>query len=490
MPLPGQSRLPLGNFPVDRWSLHWEWRQEPAESMEGIVLIPGLFALVYVFLRGATRTFLDVYIPVLFFLPEYYRWTHQGIPKMTFSQPVILVVIFYLFVVERRSWRWSWADLLVGGMVVVIAISEYTNAGYKEAQNLTFDMLTWYLFPYAAAKVIIEPKGMRVAVARRFVMVLFTVSLISIYEFRFAATPYRLLLDRFFPGQGLGWVTTFRWGFARIAGPYGHAILAGTIMVIAYRLQRWLEWTGNWESQFKKLPWLPVSKARAITLTLILGTVMTMVRGPWMAGVIGAIVAAIGCARNPRRAALLSLAAVVAIGIPAASMFYAYASVGRAAAKTVAQESAAYRKELIDKYLDIAIAQSALGYGRNTWPKILEMPSIDNYYLMLALMHGFVVVALFVASLVSAIVRLFRRGLVESRYGELRPSFGFTLAGCLVLIMVSIATVYLGTQLIPLTALVIGWSEGYLLTPLAVPQFQKSNMTAMPSLHRFARIVA
>lgn len=34
---------------------------------------------------------------------------------------------------------------------------------------------------------------------------------------------------------------------ARIAGPYGHAILAGAILAVGCRLARWLEWTGGWE---------------------------------------------------------------------------------------------------------------------------------------------------------------------------------------------------------------------------------------------------
>ena len=52
------------------------------------------------------------------------------------------------------------------------------------------------------------------------------------------------LFDAIFPR----WATRrlFRAGFMRIQGPYGHAITLGTMMVIGFRVARWLEWNGVW----------------------------------------------------------------------------------------------------------------------------------------------------------------------------------------------------------------------------------------------------
>jgi hypothetical protein len=42
-------------------------------------------------------------------------------------------------------------------------------------------------------------------------------------------------------------------------------------------------------------------------------------------------------------------------------------------------------------------------------------------------------------------------------------SLGFTLAGIYLVYAITLATVYMGMQAIPLFAIVTGWSEGYLV---------------------------
>jgi hypothetical protein len=421
-------------------------------------------------------------------VPEYYRWTVPLLPKMTPSHSAIVAIMAVAAIRKRVRWRLSPTDFLMVGLVTCIAISEYTNAGYKEAQNLTFDMLAWLLFPYMAAKMFIEPMGLRLKFARRFVFLIFVVALVSVYEFRLGKTAFRIPLDPFFAGQGSGWVTTFRWGFARIAGPYGHAILAGVIFIIGYRLQRWLQWGGHWESQFKGLPKLPLSKAEIITLGILAGSVMTMCRGPWLGGGLAAIIVAVGRSPSRKIAIRVALAAAIVIGIPAAISFYSYVSVGRMGAKTVAQESAAYRKELVDKYTDIALQKSVFGWGRNTWPKVDGMVSIDNYYLQLTLMHGLTALLLLCAIFVSMMIRL---GLRAGRYPLARSddaTLAFTLLSIYAAVAFSIATVYMGTQLIPVFGLLTGWSEGFLLAP--VTHKARSVHAALPvAPFQFQRVV-
>lgn len=429
-----------------------------------IVLLPGLFAAWLAIRRSPQTAFLDVYLPVVLLLPEYYRWVVPALPDPTFSQAAILPIAAVFLIREFRRWRFSWNDGLILAFAACIGLSEYVNAGYKEAQNLLFDMIASVVLPYMLAKGLIEPNRMRVAFARRFVWLLFLVSAISVFEFRMGMTPWQIVFNRFFPGQGEGWITTFRYGLARVAGPYGHAILAGLILVIGYRVQRWLEWTGNWEPRFSKLPALPVSKARIVTVVLAAGVAMTLVRGPWLGGFAGAVIAAVGLTGNRKRALLILGVIVLGAGIPAASVFYSYASVGRRAATSDSQETAAYRVELIDKYIRIALQKSMLGWGRNTWPRVADMKSIDNYYLLLALMHGLIADALLVLIVVGTTVRLVRfemRGPLPRVRGA---SFGFTLAGIFVAFGVTIGTVYVGLTLIPVFALMTGWAEGYLLS--------------------------
>jgi hypothetical protein len=180
---------------------------------------------------------------------------------------------------------------------------------------------------------------------------------------------------------------------------------------------------------------------------------------------------------------------VLAIGIPAGAAFYRYVSVGRANAKTVAQESAAYRKELVDKYLSIAEDHALLGYGRANFPVIAGMPSVDNYYLLLALWHGFIATAVLVILLFGTTVRLFRRGFREAKLGLPQPSLSFTLAGIFVALIFTLGTVYMGTQVIPMVAMLIGWSDAYLFAPIRM-ESQNSPVAIEPAVaFRFARVI-
>ncbi len=456
--------------------------------MEAIVAIPALLALIVALRQGPARAFLAVYLPVLLILPDYYRWVLPGLPDPTFNQAAILpiagVALFRCF----GRWRWSLTDLLVLGFATVIGLSEYSNAGYSEAQNLMFDMAASVVLPYFCAKLLVEPFGQRIAFARQIVWLLFLICLISVYEFKFGKTPFRILLDGFFPWQGTGWVTTFRYGLARIAGPYGHAILAGAILVVGYRLQRWLEWIGGWEPRFS---WIErIGKARLITLGLVAGIGMTLVRGPWIGGIAGGLLTSIGLASNRRAAAGAMLATVLVIGVPVGIAAYSWASVGRANAKSDSQETAAYRKELIDKYLDIAVRHAGLGWGRNTWPRVEGMPSIDNYYLLLALMHGLIAVGFLVSIFVWMMSRLYRHGMsVPAHLLPRGGSLAFTFLGIFASVAITIGTVFMGTQLLPLFALLTGWAEGFLLYTGDRPMGRFEAVMATPAPYQFARVV-
>ena len=457
--------------------------------MGAIVAIPALLALIVSLRTGPERAFLSVYLPVLLILPDYYRWVLPGLPDPTFNQAAILPIAAIAAIRYGSRWRWSVTDLLVCGFAFAVGYSEFANTGYNEAQNLMFDMAASVVLPYSCAKLLIEPFGLRVPCAKRIVWLLFALSLIGVYEFRFGKTPFRAALDDFFPGQGTGWVTTFRWGLARVAGPYGHAILAGAILVVGYRLQRWLEWTGGWGRSFAATVW--TSKGRLITLGLVAGIVMTLVRGPWIGGIAGGVLTGIGLVSNRKAAVGAVIALFLLVGVPAAIAVYSWASVGRANAKTTSQETAAYRKELIDKYVDIVMERPAFGWGRNSWPRVTGMPSIDNYYLLLALMHGLAALGFLAALFLWMMVRLIRHGMSVPVYALPRGgSLAFTFFGIFAAIAVTIATVYMGNQLMPLFAVITGWAEGLLVYTGDAPRAASEFATAAPAIpYRFARVV-
>ncbi len=457
-----------------------------------VTVIPALLACLIAVRHSTWRAYLDVYIPVLLLLPMYYRWVLPVLPDPTFEQATILPIAGLFLAQQWRTWKFSGMDLGMGAFAGCIGYSEYLNAGYKEAQNLMFDMIASVVLPYVLTKQLVALEGRSVAFARRIVLMLVAVSIISIFEFRTGVNPWSRLLSRFFPGQGWEWVTSYRYGFTRIAGPYAHAILAGLVLAVAFRLHRWLEWTGEWGPQFRWLRWTRLSKARLIMVVLIAGIVMTMVRGPWLGGVAGGAIAWLARSRNRQRTICALAAGLVVIGIPAAYRFYAYASVGRAHATEVSQETAAYRVELIDKYVTTAKEGGWWGYGRNTWPRLPSAPSIDNHYLLLWLMHGRAAVSLFIGIVAIMFVRLMLADLRMPVREPLGGSLGFTLAGLYLVYAITLATVYMGMQAIPLFAIVTGWSEGYLLAGSKMGTARRTRVvisTRRP-LYSFKRVVA
>ncbi|OQW90751.1 MAG: hypothetical protein BWK79_18880, partial [Beggiatoa sp. IS2] len=227
-----------------------------------IVLIPGFLAAYLAFTQTPQHAFIKVYLPVVLLIPNYYYWKPAVLPDPNFNEATSIAIIFVWLIRGARDWRFTFTDVLVFGFAISIGYSEYLNAGYKESQNLMFDMVAAVLFPYIMAKCFIEPNNLGIAFAKTFVICLFIVAALSVHQFLSGGyyTIWQYAFGRFFGAvQGWGWATSYRWGFARISGPYGHAILACLMMVIAYRLQRWLEWNHAWPQRLPQLAWLPIT---------------------------------------------------------------------------------------------------------------------------------------------------------------------------------------------------------------------------------------
>jgi hypothetical protein len=445
--------------------------------MESIVFLAVIFPFVIAMRSTVGRAFLLAYLPSLLLIPDTFHTTLNGIPKVSFNQAVGVTVLGFVLTRYGHQWKFSFMDFLVFAMLGTMSVSEYQAMGYKEAQNLTLAMIGSGAAPYLIARLLIPAEKLHVATARQFVILMFTMSILSVYEFRFGVNYFLEIFKPFFPGQG-NWVVTLRYGFARVGGPFAHCILAGVVVAVAYRLQRWLEWGGHWESHFKRFPSLPFGKARIITIMLILCAIATLARGPWIGGFVGGVILMIGRSkkRNMMLTAVLVIAAVVLP--PAYIGFNSYMDVKPGMVMTMSQETAIYRKELMEKYSDIAMDHAALGWGRSTWPKVPGMPSIDNYYLLLTLMHGLVTTGLFLSLFLWSGVRLIRMGMQEPIGTN---SLSLTFAGILIAILISIATVYLGEQAMPVFFLILGWAEAHMQQPFNASKSVTVKVLAWPS---------
>ena len=427
--------------------------------MHLIIWFGVLAGLVAVVRHAPGKALVWLYVPILLVVPDTFHAITPGLPDPSTNVAVMIPIFFATLVAYGRYWRPSVADLLVVAIASLMTYSEYEAAGYSEAQNLLSGTLFQIVAPYLVARLAIEREGLHVELAKRIVIIMFGIALIGLFEFKFGWNPFLVLPQPIFRGQGMGWVTTFRYGFARVAGPYAHCILAGMMMIMAYRLNRWLEWGGHWEQRFEAFPWLPFSKGRLITLGLLIGSITTIARGPWLGGLAGALF--VNAGRHPKRklAFMLVLGGIALVALPGYLGFQAYLDVQPGAEMTLSQETAMYRKVLFEKYYAIALEHAWLGWGRNTWPKVAGMGSIDNYYLLLSLMHGVLTMALLVALMAWMSVRLFRKGMSEPPEVN---SLAFTFLGIIIAIFISLVTVYLGENVVPAFFLMLGWAEAYI----------------------------
>lgn len=457
--------------------------------MSFVALIPGLVSAWWIQKKGVYRAFVDVYLPVMLLLPDYFRCYLPGLPDPTMNQAAILPVAGWFLLKETRGWKLSFGDILVLAFAYVTAYSEYRAKGYSEAQNLMFDTLTNVVFPYVLTKGLVEGRGHRLEFAQRFVLLMTVCAFTLPYETKMTLVLIRLPLNPFFKGQG-NWTPTARYGLIRAAGPYGHAILAGVMFCVAYRIQRWIDWAGGWTGKVKAFGF-SMERRKFYTLAMLAGSILTLVRGPWIGGLAaGAVMVALR-ARNRRAVGSALLAAFVVLGIPAITWAWQWASVGRANALTTSQETACYRKELIEGYLSIAAEHAMWGWGRAGWPQIPGMESTDNHFLLLALNHGLVALVVFFAIMFRHIGKLLRFGLKRPR-SDPSALLAFNLAGAYLVFLISLATVYHGMQTVHLFFLVAGWAEGLLCYRQSDGQ-PGGDVVTVPAIvpeYRFRRVLA
>ena len=418
--------------------------------------IPGVVALIVCITYGYERAFFAVYLPTLLLLPDSYHWMITG--HLSFDEIAIIPVAAFFIARSRSEWEWSLTDLLILSYFGLMAVSEYVNKDFYEARNAALNAFCNMVLPYIVAKGALRREDLYKDFAKRVVECLAVVAILGVYEFRMGRNPYEATLSRFFPDQTAAfWIA--RYGYSRIAGPYGHAITAGVMMALGYRLVRWLEWSGEWRDRF---PFIPLSKPRVVQILLVGASLMTLSRGPWLGAIVAAAVVALGRARNRRSAIVVSACALLFLGPPLWQLGRSYVWVERDEASTVMEESAAYRHELMEKYIVIAQERAGLGWGRNAFPVVDGMDSIDNEYLLVALTFGEYALAVFVAILLWIPARLL---IFCARRPNDDPAglVALTSLGCFVTIAVSIATVAMLWQLIPFFFLLAGSSEGLLL---------------------------
>jgi hypothetical protein len=428
-----------------------------------IAYLPAIWVYLTAQNKSLTKAFIWGYIPILLLLPDYYRAITPGLPDPSFNQAasVALFAVFYLK--GFPGYRFSLTDVVVGLYAFAISYSEFLASGYSDAQNLMFYALTSVLFPYLFAKSLVEAFDARYEFGKSIVICLSIVFLFNLFENKMGSNLWQLTIGRFFfPGQGDGWITTFRFGLARAAGPYAHCLVDGVIMAVAYRMQRWLQWSDAWPEKIKKLAWIPLRPDQLFTLMILGGVFSTLGKGQWLAGFIAAGITIIGRSKKRVMAMTAVIAIMVGVGIPAMIAFLNYASVGRANAADDNQETAAYRYELVTAYMDVAKEKLWFGWGLMKWPEVSGFESIDNHFLLTYLNHGVIAVTILLGIIFVMMGRLIKHGMTQPLAEPRGSSLAFTLAAIFLMYLIAVSTVAMMYQSCTLFFLITGLSDAYL----------------------------
>ena len=431
--------------------------------MSAVILIPALLCAIGLYFYSPGKILRNIVLPVLLLVPSYYFWKVALLPPIRFSDAVLLPLGIGVAVRSFGRWRFSPMDLLMVLFVLSSGASDRFSGHTTLSTFELFDDVCSALVPYMVGKAVLEAEGQRVATVKRMAVLMFAGAIIGSYEFVGKQNPFRMLINPLFRSElwMIPWTTQIRHGFGRVSNAYADAELAGIILFSGALLTFWLARYGNWGGRFRNAIWLPVRKSTLVFLMLILSLGLTQSRGPELGFLFAFPVALVGRSRQVLRAAVIALLVVGFGGALAYTALIRYSAT--TAPTSDEQQTAAYRAILLTNYLPIAEHDGPWGLGPN-FPRMGagdpltgQQDSIDNEYLFLWLVQGWVGLGSFVLIICGTIGNLVWSGI----YLPEKPdrAFAFTLLSIILGMVITIATVYLGMQPFIFFFLFVGWGQ-------------------------------
>lgn len=469
-----------------------------------IVLFPAVLCWAAMAWGSMRKAVLNVYIPCLLLLPDYYIIRLPHLPAITFADAAILPIGFALLLTEIRRWRFAWIDLWVFLYAFSVVPSqglstELANGNWVDffTADLTFyrtlsmhladsgmmffARLVEQVLPYMVGKLLIErAEGealpIRRALVARISIALAVVGYISIGDFLRGGSTWQKIGGRIFPGQFVDWPSQMRWGFGRIAGPYGHAILAGMIFLVGMVLCLWLRHADPAWGRSRIVASLPVNGRNLAIFGIVLGLIMTQSRGPWLGMMLALGFALLTRVLSTGKAVAVFLVLVTCASLVLYRVGNKYTSVEMEQAGSDEQRTAVYRRELIVHYAPIVAERKIFGWGITTYPVVPGQRSIDNQYLLLAVTQGFFGLGMFLLIAAGNSLRLLV--LINQPLADEDRLFAFALLAILIGLLTTLSTVFLGEQVVSVYFLLTGWIQG--LNPRRI----EGGTTGIPGFRR------
>jgi preprotein translocase subunit SecG len=440
--------------------------------MYAIVLLAAIASIYQISVRSAAEAALRVWLPMLLLVSPLYSLAIPHMPSLSFTTCAILPIGFTLLASQMRNWTFSRADIWILLFVGGEFYSNLAATGFGDATYAVFGTICSGLFPYVIGKLILEQDGMRERFARRFTGLMFIVTVLSVAEFRMGFNVFTQIEGMFFPGQR-SWLMQVRGGWVRVAGPYMTAELGGIVFLCAMMMGRWLTVVDKDQPEKR---YLGMRRSVIVFLALAFGVFMSQSRGPELGAIFGLMIGQIGASKNVRRTAIV-IGLFLAIG-GTAGYFYAkkYTEGSIYDAKTIEQENAIYRRELLDNYQPIVDRGGFFGWGAVDFPKVAGQPSIDNEFLLLQITQGKLGFWMFVLLCAESALAIFRAAWRTTNQADL--CFYTCLGGMLGGELLTLTTVYMGGQSHTLFFLAVGWSQALRATQPAtaeVPQIAQGR---------------
>ncbi|MBB6142793.1 hypothetical protein HNQ77_000731 [Silvibacterium bohemicum] len=409
---------------------------------------------------------LNVYLPVLLLISSSYSLLIAHLPPTSLQALALYPIVFWLFLSRPYLWRFRRTDLWLLAFCAEASYSEYLNSGFPGNGIFSFaGFISDYFFPYVLGKMLLEEPGFRERFARRLVLLVSIVGVFSTLEFATGKNIFHMVSTHLFRGFP-GWYFQMRYGFTRIQGSLPGPENAGNIFLICIFLGFWLRFV----AKFRFPPERSLLKLRSSTWTLlglVLGSAMTLSRGPWLGIVFGLPIARIGRAKNLALAVSLTLLLFL-VGYGAVRQWAKqYTTVSEGVSEdsvSEAQSTAIYRQKAFAQYEVIAEKGGLLGWGMSNWPKVPGLDSIDNEYLLLRVSQGKIGYWLFMIMIVEAAIGIYRA--VRASLNPIDTCFYFCLAGALAGLLASLNTVFTIGQTTVLLWLIFGWIQSLQPTPL------------------------
>ena len=449
--------------------------------MEIIVLLATVIAIIEIKRHSVSDAVIKVMLPALLIVPAIYSVHIPHLPTIGVSEAATIPIAIAALARYWKEWKVSRSDLWLALFIFGLYYAELQNTGSSNAGLVLFGGITSALFPYVIGKLLLEQEGMRERFVRRFVILLVIVSVLSVTEFRLGTNLFTTVFGVLFPGQR-PWLMQIRGGFVRIVGPFNGSILAGMVLLVGLLFSSWLGFVDGSAGTDKK--YFGIKQSRLFFGAIALGLFMTQSRGPWVGAILAYMIARIGRAKNMRRAAIITMLLCAIGGTIGYIKAEQYTAGSIWNAKDIEQENAIYRRELLDNYKPIVEQGGFFGWGVVDWPRVPGQPSIDNEFLFLQITQGkmgfWTYILLAAEGLLAA--------LMAARRARHRTDVYFALCmlGCVLGLLLTLTTVYMGAQSYPLFFLLMGWSQSLRQTQTATATVPE----ATPARLRFRRVFA